>query len=320
MNLQVEEDPGGTNMKLQDNAQQQASKTRQRIQLADGRTLAFDEYGAIDGFPIVYMHGTPGARIEWLLFGTDDTARAANVRLIVPDRPGIGLSELKSERKISDWPEDVKELADHLRLDRFSALGISGGCPYVLACAVRIPERIASVGVVSGIGPHNLPGITDGMNANALRTLHMSVEQPAVFRLIWRIQGLLARLSPRLFAAQAASVFPPVDQQFLHRRDFAEKFVAVIRETLRQGTRPLQQDVALMVSPWDFDPHDVRVPVVMWQGRLDTDATPTMARYLTEQIPHARLTFLEGEGHISLSARHMPDILRAVVLAAQGHA
>ena len=42
---------------------------------------------------------------------------------------------------------------------------------------------------------------TDGMKANTLRTLHMSVEQPTVFRLIWRTQGLLACLSPGLFAA-----------------------------------------------------------------------------------------------------------------------
>ena len=306
-------------MKLQDNAQLQTSKMQQHVQLADVRTLAFDEYGTADGFPVVYMHGTPGARLEWLMFGTDDMARAANVRLIVPDRPGIGLSKFQPDRKISDWPDDVRQLADHLELERFSVLGISGGCPYVLACAARMPERIASVGVVSGIGPHNIPGLTDGMNPNALRTLHMSVERPNVFRLIWWIQGLLARLSPRLFAAQAASVFTPVDQQFLHQRDFAERFVAVIRETLRQGTEPLRQDVALMVSPWDFDPHDVSVPVVMWQGGVDTDATPAMARYLTEQIPHARLTFLEAEGHISLSARHMPEILSAVVAAAKEH-
>src|SRR5437762_13920398 len=94
-------------MKLHDNAQLQTSKTRQGMQLADGRTLAFDEYGTATGFPVVYMHGTPGARIEWLMFGTDDMARAANVRLIVPDRPGIGLSEFQPDRKISDWPDDV---------------------------------------------------------------------------------------------------------------------------------------------------------------------------------------------------------------------
>lgn len=304
-------------MKLHDDPQLQTPLLRQRIQLADGRSIAFDEYGVADGFPVVYMHGTPGARIEWLLFGTQDMARSAHVRLIVPDRPGIGLSEFQPDRKMSDWPDDVRELADHLELDRFSVLGISGGCPYALACAVQMPQRIASVGVVSGIGPHNVPGLTDGMNPNALRTLHMSVERPTVFRLIWWIQGLLARLSPKLFVAQAASVFTPVDQQYLHQHEFAERFVAVIRESLRQGTESLRQDVALMVSPWNFDPGEVRIPVVMWQGGVDTDATPAMARYLSEQVPHARLTFLEEEGHISLSARHMPEILSAVVAAAQ---
>ena len=303
-------------MKLHDNAQLQTPKMRQRIQLADGRTLAFDEYGTTDGFPIVYMHGTPGARLEWLFYATDDMTRTANVPLIVPDRPGMGLSQFKPARKVIDWPDDVKELADQLGLDRFSVLGFSGGCPYALARAVRMPERIASVGIVSGIGPHNVPGLTEGMNPNPLRILRLSIERPAIFRLIWTSFGLLARISPRLMVAQASSAFSPVDQQVLRQHPYGERFVAMLRETLRQGARPLQQDVALMISPWDFQPHDIRVPVLIWQGGLDTDATPAMARYLAEQIPNARLTFFEEEGHMSLFAKHVQDVLSAVVAAA----
>src|SRR5690242_14163950 len=96
-------------MKLQDNGTPQASKLKQRMQLSDGRMLAFDEYGAADGFPIIYMHGTPGARLEWPFFATDEVTRAANVRLIVPDRPGMGLSQFQPERNVIDWPDDVRQ-------------------------------------------------------------------------------------------------------------------------------------------------------------------------------------------------------------------
>jgi hypothetical protein len=51
-------------MKQNDNAQLQASKMRQRLQLSDGRTLVFDEYRKADGFPVVSMHGTPGSWLE----------------------------------------------------------------------------------------------------------------------------------------------------------------------------------------------------------------------------------------------------------------
>ena len=51
-------------MKQNDNAQLQASKMRQQLHLSDGRTIVFDEYGMEDGFPIVFMHGTSGSRLE----------------------------------------------------------------------------------------------------------------------------------------------------------------------------------------------------------------------------------------------------------------
>jgi hypothetical protein len=70
------EDQRGKAMKLQDNSQLQTSKLRQRMQLSDGRIFAFDEYGAADGFPVVYMHGTPGSRLEWTMFGMDEMVRA----------------------------------------------------------------------------------------------------------------------------------------------------------------------------------------------------------------------------------------------------
>jgi pimeloyl-ACP methyl ester carboxylesterase len=49
---------------------------------------------------------------------------------IAPDRPGLGLSDLKRGRKILDWPADVIELADALQIARFAVVGISGGGPY----------------------------------------------------------------------------------------------------------------------------------------------------------------------------------------------
>jgi hypothetical protein len=144
-------------------------------------------------------------------------ARTANVRLIVSDRPGIGLLQFKPGRKVTDWPDDVMELADQLEIGRFSVLGVSGRCPYSLVCAMRI----ASVGIVSGIGPHHIHGLTDGANPNNLHVLRMSLERPAAFRpILWSL-GVISRVAPRYMAIQAASAFPPVDQQLLHQHDFA---------------------------------------------------------------------------------------------------
>ena len=44
-------------------------------------------------------------------------------------------------------------MADSLKIDQFSIIGVSGGGPYTLACAWKIPERLDKVIVISTMGP-----------------------------------------------------------------------------------------------------------------------------------------------------------------------
>jgi len=39
-------------------------KLDRTMELADGRTLAFSEWGDLGGRPVVLLHGTPGSRLE----------------------------------------------------------------------------------------------------------------------------------------------------------------------------------------------------------------------------------------------------------------
>lgn len=59
----------------------------QFLQLADGRDLAWSEYGHRHGYPLVYPHREAGSRSEAKLL--HESAFAAGFRLIAVDRPGI---------------------------------------------------------------------------------------------------------------------------------------------------------------------------------------------------------------------------------------
>jgi pimeloyl-ACP methyl ester carboxylesterase len=122
------------------------------IRLPDGRLLDYAEWGDPSGQPLIYCHSFPGSRAEGRL--GDQPAKHAGVRVIAPDRPGMGLSDFQPGRALVDWPDDVGHLADALGLERFAVLGISGGSPYAAVCAWRLPQRLTDVGIVSGIGPH----------------------------------------------------------------------------------------------------------------------------------------------------------------------
>src|SRR5690349_8078907 len=123
-----------------------------KISLPDGRLLSYAEFGDAAGYPLIWCHGNPGSRREADLLEPLLLQRA-KVRAIVPDRPGIGLSTWRGQRKLTDWPTDLAALTAALKIERFAVLGLSGGAPYALACARAMPHRVTRVALVSGVGP-----------------------------------------------------------------------------------------------------------------------------------------------------------------------
>lgn len=96
----------------------------------------------------LYFHGHPGSRLEARFVA--EAAVRAGVRLIGVDRPGLGLSDYQPRRRVADWPDDVVQLVNQLRLQRVAVLGCSGGAPYALVCANRLADRVTACAIVSG--------------------------------------------------------------------------------------------------------------------------------------------------------------------------
>jgi len=232
--------------------------------------------------------------------------------VIVPDRPGLGRSDFQPGRRIGDWPADVIVLANHLGLTRFAVLGYSGGGPYAAACALKISERLTRVGIVSGTGPFDQPGLSTGINPASLRFIQLARTKPWRSRITVRLMGFMARWAPGRVIEGTMAAMPMPDREILARPEFQVAYLATIREALRAGTRGAQRDTALMVSPWDFRPEDIRVAVHLWHGEADTNAPLAMGRYMTAAIPSSRPSFYPGEGHLSLLAKRAKEILNVL--------
>jgi pimeloyl-ACP methyl ester carboxylesterase len=111
------------------------------IRLPDGRTLAYTEWGDVLGRPVFFFHGMPASR---LFIPDPDAAADEHVRVIAPDRPGMGRSDPQPGHVVADWPADVTALADALGLDWFGVVGWSAGTPQGFACAASITERLTA--------------------------------------------------------------------------------------------------------------------------------------------------------------------------------
>lgn len=129
-------------------------KSAQMITLKDGRRLGYAEIGDLGSEALFWFHGGGSSRFEIRFF--EKIAEQHDIHVIAPDRPGIGLSTFQKNRTLLDWPMDVKELADHLGVEKFAIAGVSGGGPHVAACAYSIPERLTGCGMISSVGTIDL--------------------------------------------------------------------------------------------------------------------------------------------------------------------
>ena len=278
----------------------QLSPTGQTIQLCDGRILGYAEYGNADGKPVLYFHGHPGSRLEpGFLSGQ---AAQTGIRLISIDRPGMGLSTYQTGRRLLDWPDDVQELVDHLHLDRFAILGFSGGGPYALACAYKIPQRLTVCGIAAGVG-----------NVSPLLEL-LSTWLPWLFlplsRRMFQNQEQAEKSLKRFMRA-----WVPADRQAFSVPGVSKAIASSLVEALRPGARGAAYDgTVLGRRNLGFLLENIEFPeIYTWHGELDNQIPVTSARDLVKHIPHHQSTYYPNEGHISLIVNRAEEIFNTLI-------
>ena len=276
------------------------------LTLPDGRALGYAEYGDPAGAPGFYFHGHPGSRFEAEL--ADEPARERGLRVIALDRPGYGRSDARPGRTILDWPSDVAQAADALGIGAFSVLGASGGGPYALACGYALPERITKAGVMSGVGPYSAPGATAGMRWQNRLGFQLGARVPFIARLIMRSMERQVHRNPARVVDAVALAMSESDAEIVRRPEVRAWLTRDLTEAFRQGAAGPTADVVLLGGRWGFEPRDVRVPVLLWQGEADMLVPPAMGRYMAEQIPNCRARFFTGEGHL-LAVTHIAEVL-----------
>jgi len=265
------------------------------LRLSDGRMLGYAEYGAAQGTPLFVFHGSPGARMQVRLAHAPAAERG--IRIIAPDRPGLGLSTRRPGRAIADWPDDVCELADALGIARFAVIGISRGGPYAAACAWRLPERITRAGIVSGVAPPDGPHLANGLRRPGRFVFNLVLANPWLMCCVMAAGRQASRRFPELLFERVRTLAPAVDQPVLHRPDVVASLSASLREAFRAGGQGVADELLLLTRPWPFRPEEIRIPVRLWHGDADGVVPVAMGRYLATAIPNCRAEFIPGGGH-----------------------
>jgi len=279
------------------------------VPLPDGRELAYEEYGDPAGFPVLSFHGGLSSRLD--AAPAHDAALLAGVRLISPDRPGMGLSTYRPGRRLLDWPADVDALTRALGIGRFAVMGWSAGGAYAAVCAAKMGRRVTAAALLSSAVPFDLYGTTRGLTSEDRALLFLTRRVPWLASATLKF-SIVNASNTRLLRAVMRS-FPPADRSVLAEWGPPDLALAFVREALRQGTAGCVQDYRIFGDPWGFSLEEIRVPVQIWEGADDRTGPPGYRAFLQRHIAHATVTVVPGEGHLSLLPHQAPAIFAALL-------
>ncbi len=285
--------------------------TRRWLQLADGRQLAYTATGPPDGIPVVYCHGAIGTPVSATVDLEALTAELG-VYYIAPSRPGIGGSDPDPTRTIRSYADDVRQLADHLGLDNFNAVGVSAGGPYALALSHRLRSRVTRVAVVSSLSPLCAPHATPGLRRRVRYPLATLYARPGFVRRLGN--GLLSLLAahPGLVNAVISAHAAPSERARLATAGERLAATTSFFDACTDGVGGLVEDYRVYAGAWGFDPAEVYSEVDLWHGVADPLVPVQHALQLSAALPHCRTFFDPEEGHHFFRAR-LATILEQLV-------
>ncbi|KAI9691447.1 MAG: hypothetical protein M1822_007518 [Bathelium mastoideum] len=295
----------------------------QQFKLPDGRNLDYLISGAKDGFPLIWIHGTPGSYLPIPSFSA--VCEKKGVKVITASRAGYGGSTRKKGRRVVDAVPDLQALNEHLGVKQCIVGGWSGGGPHALACAARLPGCLAALSVAGGA-----PYDAEGLDFFAGQGEDNVQEFKAALKGEEELQEFCQAMRPDLLKADPAgltetmsSILPDVDKQaMLENKEIGQFMCDMFQEGLKHNSDGWVDDDITFVGPWGFDLSEIKVPVFQYQGTEDKMVPVGQGEWIAKHLPqeHFRNHLMQGEGHISIFLGQMDcmiDELLAVAKAEQ---
>lgn len=257
--------------------------------------MGFAEYGERTGRPVLCFHREVGSRL--LGRALDDDARRLGLRLVAPDRPGLGFSDFQPHRAIGDWPADVVELAEQLGFNRFAVLGVSAGAPYALACAWKLAERVTSTVLAGAALPVSMTESPPDTPLAQRLLSRSTVSAPWTIRPVLTVLAQVSRRAPEQAVIRMEQSAGEADRSVFARPEVRAMLAHSLVETFRQGPRGAAHDLRLVSADWAIPMRDVIGRVDVVHGDADGEVTPENARRLVDALPERRFHLVPGAGH-----------------------
>ena len=210
---------------------------------------------------IIFVHGAGGSHLMWL---GEIAYFKKNYNPVAVNLPGHGLSPGEGCTRVDDYRDFVLDLADALGVARFLLVGLSMGGAISQAIALKAPERIYGL---------------------ALMSTGARLRVPAdLFKIIENQWDFFLKLFPDWAFSQNA------DKKVVEQstKELAERKPSVVSNDFRAC-----DGLDLMDKV-----KNIKVPTLIISATEDKLTPPKYSDYLKEQIPSSRLVRIFEAGHI----------------------
>ncbi|KAK6152314.1 hypothetical protein DH2020_014949 [Rehmannia glutinosa] len=263
--------------------------TASRIQLKDGRYLAYQEYGVPKDkakHKIVFIHGFDCCRHDVsaiTAYLSPDIVESQGVYIVSFDRPGYGESDPHPTQTVKSLAFDIEELADQL------GLGLAGAA------------------LIAPVVNYWWPGIPSNMSEEAYKQ-HLVQDQWAIrvahylpwLNYWWNTQKLFPGLS---LIAHSPKVLSRQDMELIPR-------IFSIREAYQQSASG-HGNLIPRKNPFSENEGSVH----LWQGDEDLLVPVKIQRHIARQLPWIHYHEVPGAGHMFPFADGIADSIILALLA-----
>jgi len=291
------------------NADNGGNNTFSTLSLYDGSELEYTEYGDPSGIPILYFHSIIHSRQTFNPFS--DFIETHGLRIIAPERPGFGATSLPKRISHTAFANNIKQLTEHLGLEKFYVLGEGNGGAFALACAAILPDQVIRASVVACVPDKNFDHVREVHPFE--RQLHR-IKQKASAKLLFTLGKVILKVLSKhdYLLRLMSSYYCPSDWTIVQSSAYRQLYQESMRNTLDHNTKGFVEDYFARIHPWDFQTQNILSHIDIWHGDSDTYTKIESAKAIADSIPNHTTYFLENHGYCIFFS-HADRILEQLV-------
>jgi len=261
------------------------------ITLSGGLTVAYREYGPANGHPIIVCHSGYGCRVT-IPHGYQELCQRQNKRIIIPDRPGFGLTPQISGSP-EQWNALLSEFIELLGIESYDLLGTILGSVIALNFATQADSKLKKVRLSSPVFV-NTQGDSDylsGIFAPVTRLIRASKRFTLEIYQLW-LKSVRVNLSLH-YRNMLETSFGTAEHR-LFSKNTIDLMVEGFQYGSINGIEGISNEMVYCLSPKEVDLGKVSVPVELWWGNEDTRISLEGVKNIAKQLPNATIHVREG--------------------------